>query len=195
MARSTLDAIYYGAIEAFSEKGYNDTSMDYVAEKAGVAKGTLYYNFKGKDELFLYVMKRGAHSLTDVITNVFDQPADPVTKWRNYISTQLAFFEQNRSFFRLIMQNMWGPNLLESVTLHELFHDYFVRMDQELQKAQELGLLSESMDISTLSASIFGMLTIPAIRSIVHDLPIDEEKRVNSITHTVLQSFKGGETI
>lgn len=90
---------------------------------------------------------------------------------------------------------MWGPNLLESVTLHELFHDYFVRMDQELQKAQELGLLNKAMDIPTLSASIFGMLTIPAIRSIVHDQPIDEEKRVNSITYTVLQSFKGGESI
>src|SRR4051812_15196925 len=119
MARNTLDLIYYGAIEAFSEKGYSASTMDYIAEKAGVVKGTLYYNFKSKDVLFIYVMKRGVERLTQITSGVLDAPKDRQSKWEGLIRAQLDFFEQNRSFFRLLMQTLWGPNLFEQITLQE----------------------------------------------------------------------------
>lgn len=190
MARSTHDSIYYGAIEAFSEKGFNETSMDYIAEKAGVAKGTLYYNFKSKDELFSYVMKRGIETLTEVIRKVLGQDKDPDEKWEEFIHVQLEFFEQNRSFFRLLMQNFWGPNLQDQVTLHELLGNYFQIMDQEMAKAQNQKWLSPSFDIPTLSALVFGMVAIPALRAVLHDQPINERKRVETIKRMVLQSLK-----
>lgn len=190
MARSTQDSIFFGAIEAFSENGFNETTMDFIAEKAGVAKGTLYYNFKSKDELFSYVMKRGIHSLTDVTREVLGQDTEPGEKWEEYIRVQLDFFEQNRSFFRLLMQNVWGPNIQDQVTLHGLLGDYFQIMDEELIKAQKQQWLSQAYDIQTLSAMIFGMMAIPALRAVLHDQPINEEKRVKSIIQMVLPSMK-----
>lgn len=37
----------------FMRKGYEATSVDDIAEAANVAKGTLYYHFKSKDEVLL----------------------------------------------------------------------------------------------------------------------------------------------
>ncbi len=37
----------------FIKKGYDATSVDDIAEAANVAKGTLYYHFKSKDEVLL----------------------------------------------------------------------------------------------------------------------------------------------
>jgi AcrR family transcriptional regulator len=40
------------------EKGYHDTSMDEIAERAGVSKGTLYQHFSTKDDLFFALIEQ-----------------------------------------------------------------------------------------------------------------------------------------
>jgi len=42
--------------QMFQEKGYNDTTMDEIAEKAELGVGTLYNYFKSKTEIFLAIM-------------------------------------------------------------------------------------------------------------------------------------------
>lgn len=45
-------AILDAALDLFRNYGYRRTSMEDIAQAAGVAKGTLYLYFKSKDELF-----------------------------------------------------------------------------------------------------------------------------------------------
>ncbi|WP_287155766.1 TetR/AcrR family transcriptional regulator [Candidatus Solincola tengchongensis] len=52
-------AILRTAEELFSGKGYRETTMQEIAERAGVAKGTLYLYFRSKEELYLTVCVRG----------------------------------------------------------------------------------------------------------------------------------------
>lgn len=60
---STRVAILTAASEAFAEQGYASTSMDDVAAAAGVSKGTLFYHFGGKTELFTEVLRGTADRL------------------------------------------------------------------------------------------------------------------------------------
>ncbi|TCZ73219.1 TetR/AcrR family transcriptional regulator [Paenibacillus albiflavus] len=53
------EKIIPAAIEVFSENGYHRASMDEIAMRAQVAKGTLYYNFPSKSQLFKMVVKAG----------------------------------------------------------------------------------------------------------------------------------------
>ena len=46
------------AEEMLAEKGYHDTSMDEIAALAGVAKGTLYQHFPGKEDLVFALFER-----------------------------------------------------------------------------------------------------------------------------------------
>lgn len=61
------ERILAAAEAEFAENGYFPASMDAIAERAGVAKGTLYYNFQGKDALFVEVVSRGLRYLTDLL--------------------------------------------------------------------------------------------------------------------------------
>jgi AcrR family transcriptional regulator len=54
--RATL--IMDAAEEVFVEKGYHDASMDEIAARAGVAKGTLYQHFPGKEDLVFALFER-----------------------------------------------------------------------------------------------------------------------------------------
>ena len=46
------DAILEAALEEFSARGYEATRIDDVAQRAGVAKGTIYLHFEDKEALF-----------------------------------------------------------------------------------------------------------------------------------------------
>ena len=46
------------AARAFIDEGYERTSMDRIAERAGASKRTVYNHFTGKEELFQAVLRR-----------------------------------------------------------------------------------------------------------------------------------------
>jgi len=55
--RSKRDQIVKAAVETFLENGYDGTSMNKVAEKAGVIKATIYSHFKDKEQLFTAIIE------------------------------------------------------------------------------------------------------------------------------------------
>ena len=50
--RELIDA----AIEVFAERGYRGASIEEVIRRAGLSKGTFYFNFANKEELFAAVV-------------------------------------------------------------------------------------------------------------------------------------------
>ncbi|HEY5531280.1 MAG TPA: TetR/AcrR family transcriptional regulator, partial [Candidatus Anoxymicrobiaceae bacterium] len=52
------DAILDAAFEVFSVRGYHNSTVDDIAQQAGVSKGTCYQYFSGKEEIFLATMDR-----------------------------------------------------------------------------------------------------------------------------------------
>jgi len=52
------DAILEAAYDVFSAKGYQNATVDDIAQHAGVSKGTCYQYFSGKEEIFVATMER-----------------------------------------------------------------------------------------------------------------------------------------
>ena len=59
-AQSTADGILDEAIELFTDKAFDDVTLDEVAERAGVTKRTVLRRFESKDRLFVAAMDRAA---------------------------------------------------------------------------------------------------------------------------------------
>jgi AcrR family transcriptional regulator len=55
--KRTREAIIVSATELFFAKGFSEVSTDEIAEKAGVAKGTIFHHFDSKVKLALAVFK------------------------------------------------------------------------------------------------------------------------------------------
>lgn len=53
----------------FAQNGFHQTRMDEIAKEAEVAKGTLYYNFSSKSQLFEATVTQGLKTIMDGITN------------------------------------------------------------------------------------------------------------------------------
>ena len=48
----TKRKIFETSMKLFAEKGYENTSIEEITATVGVAKGTLYYHFASKEEIF-----------------------------------------------------------------------------------------------------------------------------------------------
>lgn len=67
--RDTHAEILRAAADLFAEKGYNGTSLDDVAEAAGVSKGTIFYNYKNKADLFEQLIAGAASGLAAAVSS------------------------------------------------------------------------------------------------------------------------------
>ena len=56
-AAQRREAILFAALEEFSERGFADARLDDVANRAGVAKGTIYLHFHDKEHLFQEIVR------------------------------------------------------------------------------------------------------------------------------------------
>jgi TetR/AcrR family transcriptional repressor of mexJK operon len=72
------EIVLAAAERVFLERGYGGTSMDEVAERAGVSKRTIYSNFGSKQDLFAAVIATHcAEVLPDALVGVDLQTTDP----------------------------------------------------------------------------------------------------------------------
>lgn len=55
--QQTRDVLVASAAEVFAERGFDGTSLEEVAERAGFTRGAIYKNFAGKEELFFAVIE------------------------------------------------------------------------------------------------------------------------------------------
>ncbi len=50
--------ILKSALKCFSKKGYHDTKMDDIIKESGLSKGAIYWYFKGKRDIFLFLIEQ-----------------------------------------------------------------------------------------------------------------------------------------
>ncbi|KXZ39368.1 transcriptional regulator, TetR family [Alkalithermobacter thermoalcaliphilus JW-YL-7 = DSM 7308] len=51
------DELIKVAIDEFGENGYDKASLNNILKKANISKGTFYYHFKNKEELYIYLVE------------------------------------------------------------------------------------------------------------------------------------------
>jgi AcrR family transcriptional regulator len=55
---ASIKRIEIAALKLISAKGYSNTSLEEIATAAGFTKGAVYYYFRSKEVLLLYILKR-----------------------------------------------------------------------------------------------------------------------------------------
>jgi AcrR family transcriptional regulator len=65
--------IVEAAFEEFSRNGYAATTLDQIAERAGVTKGTIYVYFESKEQLFISMVRELTKATLDTVINMFER--------------------------------------------------------------------------------------------------------------------------
>jgi len=92
------------ATEVFADRGYASTDVQEIADRLGIAKGTVYHYFPSKEQLFLASVDRGMAGLSRAINEGFDPKTDPIKQIAQAIRAFLQYFDTNVDVIELIVQ-------------------------------------------------------------------------------------------
>lgn len=62
----------------FGTKGFDNTSTNDILNEIGIARGTLYYHFKSKEDILDAMIERMSRQLIKKATDIFNQKGIPV---------------------------------------------------------------------------------------------------------------------
>jgi AcrR family transcriptional regulator len=97
-------AIIEAAAALFAKNGYTDCEMDRVAAEVGVAKGTLYLYFPGKQELFFACVDHGMERMYELVRGAAESTDKPFERMALGIRAYLAFFDEHPQYVELLIQ-------------------------------------------------------------------------------------------
>lgn len=100
---STKNKIISVAHKLFTRFGFHKTSMDEIAKIARKAKGSIYYHFTSKEELFKEVVSKEISSLKDKLSVIMINPKLCASdKLRKYIITRMDILAESANYHEII---------------------------------------------------------------------------------------------
>lgn len=98
--RARQELILNAAQEVFLSKGFEQTTIEDIADKAELSKGTLYLYFKSKEDLYVAVFLDGLEHLYQQINSLRDEfgTTDTDILLKNLLDIYYDFFHQSPEF-------------------------------------------------------------------------------------------------
>lgn len=91
-ALKTKEHLMLAALETFYQKGIARTSLNEIAQAAGVTRGALYWHFKNKEDLFDAIFRRICDDMDTQMQQDLD--SNGRNSWEGFRTTLLNFFER-----------------------------------------------------------------------------------------------------
>ncbi|MEU8776051.1 TetR/AcrR family transcriptional regulator [Streptomyces sp. NPDC048606] len=164
---ATRQKLYEAAVTLIAEKGFSATTVDEIAERAGVAKGTVYYNFASKTELFEELLRHGVGLLTaslrDAARETEERGGSRVEALDGMIRAGLVFIDRYPAFTQLYVAELWRTNRAWQSTLMVVRQEAVAVVETVLREGVERGELSAEIDVQLTAAALVGMVLVAAL--------------------------------
>ena len=148
------DAILRAAIDTFAARGFFNAQVADIARAAGIAAGTVYLYFRGKDDLLISIFER---TMTEVIAEGRDtvgKLADPADRLRGIARLHLGRLGRDRSLaivFQIELRQ--STKFMERFSTTQL-RDYLGLIRDVVADGQARGTFRRGVN-PTLAAKLF----------------------------------------
>jgi AcrR family transcriptional regulator len=193
-------SILKAARGAFFEEGFHRATVDSVAERAEVSKGTVYLYFDSKETLLAALLLEGLDTLVDQLAAATasepELPADD--QLRRIGEAYLRFFQEEPQYFRLMM-SMDRGRFLDSVdpTIYQQVLEASIQGLNLVVEAIERGIKDELFTCcnalqgaATLWATLNGVLELMAHPLRQEMIGIDTEELYRIGMETVIRGLQ-----
>lgn len=150
------------AEEVLLEKGYYDTSMDEIAVRVGIAKGTLYLHFPGKEDLVLAIFARDMQSFVQDMDNATAGKPSAQAK----IEALLRFmytgiFSKRAQLLSMILNSVDMQHLFaeKGTCLRDLWNTFAEKLTAILEEGKAAGEFDTTIPTRIMLYTFFGLLS------------------------------------
>ncbi len=104
----TKRKIFETSMELFAKKGYEATSIEEITSVVGVAKGTLYYHFSTKEEIFNFLVEEGMKLLKNSVEIKCSNLENSIDKLKAIVLIQIKVIKKYENFISMLLSQIWG---------------------------------------------------------------------------------------
>lgn len=149
-ADDTRARLFLAAAALFAEQGYHPTTVDQIAKKAGVAKGTFFVHFPAKAAVVTELVRIQTRAARRERDNLMAAGASPVDRLRATVMTLGERAGGNRTLARAVLAaGLESPDV--GGATDALFHELLAVMIEDAREAQKKKLLAATTDAETLA--------------------------------------------
>ncbi len=185
------NAILKAARRLFFERGFKSVTVDLIAAKAEVSKGSIYLYFDSKEEIYTQILISANIERHKEIENFARKEGTASDLLLSFARDYVDFFLENKELFRILMTFMLhseNMNLTEDQNT-QLIHttNENIRVISEiLQKGIDSGEFLADLDVRQAQNAIWGLFNGIISLYIYTGAP---DKRAERIHATVSQSL------
>lgn len=188
---STRARLFDAAASLIGEQGLHATTVDQIVELAGVAKGTVYYHFKSKNELFQALLIEGLKRLATAFRAETEKAADPLDALAGIVWAELENINRYEAFARLMMSQLWRADSLWSEEALRVLHEDIIAVIQRvIESGQAVGEFRANLDARMAAPVIFGMVATAALGLARASGPLSAEEAAPHLLEMALATVR-----
>lgn len=154
------------AADAFTQQSYDATTLDYIGDAIGVTKGSIYYHYRSKADLFVAVYRRAMEMNIDTVTPISEQPGvRAIDRLYRMVYAHALQVMKHLSYQRVAVQGLEAhlmgrvtedqrTRLNEVIALRDRYEQLFLRALQQAIDAGEVPAQSARMAVKPLFGAI-----------------------------------------
>jgi AcrR family transcriptional regulator len=144
------------AVRVFTERGYDSTSMEQLAQAAGITKSAFYHHVSGKEDLLRLSLNRALDALFAVLADAESTEGRAVDQLEHVLRSSVRVLAEELPYVTLLLR-VRGNTPLERRAL-ERRREFDAAVSELVRQACKDGDLRPGVDPVLTSKLLFGMV-------------------------------------
>ena len=184
----TKRKIFEISMKLFAEKGYDATSIEDITETVGVAKGTLYYHFTSKEEIFDFLVEEGIKLLQNSVDIKIAKYSNYLDKIKAIVLIQIKIVNKYEDLISIILTQLWGKEK-RNKKCQKLIYDYIDKIEEIVKTGMSKGHIKGD-DPKIIATEIYGLICSTLVYKIREREKFDISAMYNTFESTIIKGLK-----
>ncbi len=184
----TKRKIFETSMKLFAEKGYDATSIEEITSVVGVAKGTLYYHFSSKEEIFNFLIEEGMKLLKNSIEIKTTKLDNSIDKLKAIILIEIKVIMKYENIITILLSQIWGTEP-RNVMCKQYVFEYIKTIEKIIKEGMEKEEIIQG-DPAVLASGVFGLTCSSLIYKIKAKEEINIKEMYTEFEKTVIYGLK-----
>jgi TetR/AcrR family fatty acid metabolism transcriptional regulator len=157
-ASSKRQRILRAATDVFAQSGYFNAKVSEIAKAAGVADGTIYLYFDGKEDLLVHIFREHTRSYLQSLERDLTQARSAEERVRVTIRHHLETLGRDRALAIVAQVELRHSLKFMALLSHQEVADYLNILRKIVENGQADGTFRKAINPQLVAKSIFGIL-------------------------------------
>ena len=150
------EKILLTSIDLMTKNGINNTSLADIAREVNISKGTLYYHFSSKEEIFNFLIEEGIKLLQNSVEIKTLRHDNYIDKIKAIILIQIKIVAKYEDIITIILSQFWG-NEARNKKCQDHVYAYIGQIERIVQEGIEKREIKKG-DTRAVASEIYGLI-------------------------------------